>query len=504
MSVEGKNYNMFDALYWSLTIFTTLGLGDIVFESSMGRIFTMWVLFSGIFSFFIITPYAFFKFFQADTRLPRKLSKGVNKHIIIVGNDQITETLIRYLKGFNKAYVIIVEDLIEGLRLYDAGINAIIGKLNERQTYINGRIDCAALVVSCTNDNMNANINLTVREIRQNIPIISTASASGLSTLSLSGATHCVSPDLMISSSLVRRVVASDAIAHIVGVFENLNIAEATAANTPLIGKTLAECNLRNMSGVNVIGVWERGEYINAGPKTAIHENSILVLAGSEAQIANYNSLFCIYNMGDPLVLIIGSGSISSAIARELMDRNIEYEIIPHVSQEGSSINDEVFNYALLDQKLQKASAVIITTENDNFNIFLTLKLRALKENIQIISRTVSESNVKTLYSAGADFVLSYAALGANAILNIIQKNDMLILTEGLNMMRLDVPAALASKKLKETKIRAKTGLSVIAIQTKDELIINPSPEEKLPASGKMYIVGNVKEEKLRRLYRKN
>ena len=67
---------------------------------------------------------------------------------------------------------------------------------------------------------------------------------------------------------------------------------------TPLVGKTLAECNFREMTNTSVVGVWERGEYKGAGPDTKVSDSTVLVFAGSKEMIQHYNQIFCIYQKG--------------------------------------------------------------------------------------------------------------------------------------------------------------------------------------------------------------
>src|SRR5450759_5864633 len=53
-SVEGRSYTIIDAVYWVIATMTTQGLGDIVFESSVGRMFAVLVMLTGIIIFFVI------------------------------------------------------------------------------------------------------------------------------------------------------------------------------------------------------------------------------------------------------------------------------------------------------------------------------------------------------------------------------------------------------------------------------------------------------------------
>jgi hypothetical protein len=60
---EGRDYSWITGLYWTLTVMSTLGFGDITFESDAGRAFTIVVLLSGIVLLLIMLPFAFIRFF---------------------------------------------------------------------------------------------------------------------------------------------------------------------------------------------------------------------------------------------------------------------------------------------------------------------------------------------------------------------------------------------------------------------------------------------------------
>ena len=48
MEYEGREYSWITGLYWTLTVMSTLGFGDITFNSDLGRFFSIVVLLTGI------------------------------------------------------------------------------------------------------------------------------------------------------------------------------------------------------------------------------------------------------------------------------------------------------------------------------------------------------------------------------------------------------------------------------------------------------------------------
>ena len=132
----------------------------------------------------------------------------------------------------------------------------------------------------------------------------------------------------MLGESLARRITAGDAMAHVIGEFEELMIAEATVTRHPAGGKTLAEADLRRNVGITVVGVWERGEFQPARPEALIAENTVLVLAANRQQLYRYDSLFAIYNQNPDPVIIIGSGRRRPGDGEALAERKVDYRIV--------------------------------------------------------------------------------------------------------------------------------------------------------------------------------
>ncbi|MBN1446414.1 MAG: two pore domain potassium channel family protein [Bacteroidetes bacterium] len=65
MEAEGRSHSWITGFYWTLTVMSTLGFGDITFHSDVGRLFSMFVLLSGIILLLILLPFTFIQFFYA-------------------------------------------------------------------------------------------------------------------------------------------------------------------------------------------------------------------------------------------------------------------------------------------------------------------------------------------------------------------------------------------------------------------------------------------------------
>ena len=305
----------------------------------------------------------------------------------------------------------------------------------------------------------------------------------------------------MLGRALARRTLAGEIRASVIGRFGKLVIAEAPITGTPFVGTTLAESTLREVTGLNVVGLWERGQFSIPRPDTKLEPTTVLVLAGTEEQLATFDSYLVIYNVLDRPVLILGGGRVGRAVAASLAERDVPYRIVEqdptapermeHVVV-GSAADLEVLKRAGIDE----APSVVVTTNNDAINIYLTIYCRKLRPDVQIISRATMERNVSTLHRAGADFVMSYASLGAGIILNVLERDDVVMLAEGLDVFRYPASARVVGKSLRETSIREETGCSVIALETKAGMVVNPDPGLPIPEGTELILIGTAESER--------
>lgn len=265
---EGRDYSWFTGVYWTLTVMSTLGFGDITFTTDLGRFFSMWVLLTGTVYLLILLPFSFIRFFyapwvetQAEARALRQVPEGTRGHVLLTHYDAVTSTLIRELGECHIPYFLLVPNLGEALRLHDQGLKVVVGDLDNPNVYRRLRVDRATMVATTASDPVNTHVAFTVRELSETVPIVATADdPASADILELAGCSCVLQIAELLGQSLARRTHGSDARAHVVGRYGDLQIAEATATGTPMVGKTLEEIGLRRDLGLNVVGVWERGD----------------------------------------------------------------------------------------------------------------------------------------------------------------------------------------------------------------------------------------------------
>jgi Trk K+ transport system NAD-binding subunit len=132
----------------------------------------------------------------------------------------------------------------------------------------------------------------------------------------------------MLGLAMARRTHGGNNLAHVIGSFGDLLVAEAAVHDTPLVGKNLRDARIREHLGIAVACVWTRGHMQAAGPDTLIEEQSMIVLVATRAQLDAWDETFCIYSANPDPVLIIGSGRVGRAAMQNLTARHIPYRVI--------------------------------------------------------------------------------------------------------------------------------------------------------------------------------
>jgi Trk K+ transport system NAD-binding subunit len=511
MEYEGRHYSWITGLYWTLTVMSTLGFGDITFYSDLGRIFSMVVLLSGIVFLLIMLPFTFIKFFyapwlesQAQSRAPRELPSGIRNHVIITNLDPVSGSLIEKLGQYNYDYVIAVSDVPTATELHDKGYNVVVGYTDKPETYENLKVESAALVLVNNDDIINTNLVATIREVSDTVPIVTSADLyDSIDILELAGATYVFQFAKMLGVTIAQHALGASTQANVLGGIGNLLIAEAHAFHTPFEGKKLIESRIRETTGINVVGLWKRGRLEMPQLHTVIDSTTILLLAGSEEHFMKYDELIGSHRTFEAPVVILGGGRVGQAAAETLSEIGIDFKV---VEKDESNIikGDEryILGNAADVHTLERAGisqecpSVLITSHDDDINIYLTIYCRNLRPNIQIISRATHDRNISKLYTAGADIVLSYASMGSNRIINILRPDEILMLAEGLNVFKAPLPSYLSGTPLFKNNIREKTGCSVVALKSAGQMNINPAPDVILNKDDELILIGTAEAEK--------
>lgn len=512
--VEQRSYSWTTSFYWTLTVMSTLGFGDITFHTDVGRLFSIVVLLTGLVLFVIVLPFAFIRFFYAPwleaqirLRVPRECPTAASGHVIFCQYDAIARGLIDRLRSAAIPYFVIEGDATVAGTLHSDGISVVVGEFDSRATYAALRAEKARLVFANLDDARNTNVTLTVREQAPNLPVVALAeSDDAVDVLELSGATATFPLKRRLGEHMAARVNAGHTRAHVVGHFKDLVIAEFPVHKTGFSGKAIRKTSLRELTGLSIVAYWDAGILRPAHADAVLGPYSVILIVGTQDQIDLLDSMFVIYEPNDNPVVVIGGGRVGLAAVRALRSREVAVHLVERSDAARASLDglaDKVFIGEAADRDLLMAAgladapSVVVTTNDDATNIFLTIFCRRLNPDVRIVSRITHERNLEAIHRAGADSVLSYSSLGVKSVLSFLRGNELVVLEEGADIIILPVPASLAGKTLAESDIRAKTGLNVIAVQTGDDALTNPPATTKLPAKGEVVSIGSLEQREI-------
>lgn len=509
MLYEGQQHSWLTGIYWTLTVMSTLGFGDITFTSDLGRTFSILVLLTGVIFFLILLPFAFIQHFylpwveqQKMNMVPRRLPPDTTGHVLIAGTDPISLNLSKDLSRYGVKSFLVCNDTQTALQLLAQGYPVAVGEHDDMLTYRYMRAECAALLVVLDSDVRSTNIVFSAREAAPELTIVAgVEKLEARDILRMAGCSRCFHFYSLLGEALGRRVIKPSNRVSVLGCFGHIIVAEAPVMRTPLAGKTLLQSALRHETGVNVVGVWERGVFTLPRLETTFSHSTVLVVAGTEPQIQSFNRLLSSTDQTSttpqPPVIILGGGRVGFAVARSLKRRNMPAVIVDKNEQITFGpipvVHGDASDLSVLEKAgIRTTSTVIVTTHNDDANIYLTIYCRRLRPDVQLISRASLERNINGLHMAGADLVLSLSSLVSNTIINLLSPNRVLMLSERLSVFRYTVHGNLAGTTLRESEIRSKTRCSVLAVHSLNGSIhVNPEASYTFSSGDKIYLIGD-------------
>jgi len=216
--------------------------------------------------------------------------------------------------------------------------------------------------------------------------------------------------------------------------------------------------------------------------------------------------------------IICGYGRVGRRVADEFRAAGVAYVVLDFSAEaianakehgdllvEGNATDDRDLERA----GLEHARGLVVSSDSDADNLYVTLSARAAVPGLYIVARAADEDAEKKLMLAGADrVVLPYATAGrvmANLVLRpqVTEFLDAVTTATGpdLHLAQIEVPATCipAGHTIRETRIRHETGAIVVALRRKDGTFdTTPEPEAVIEAGDVLVGVGTTEE--LRRL----
>ncbi len=302
-----EHIGFWKGLYLTSMTISTVGYGDIVPVTVLGRVFTVFLTFSGV----GFVMYAFVKITETmiegglrDIFERSKMDKKVARlrdHYIICGYGRIGKVICNVLHESGRPFVVIENDEETLKKVVKLGYTALGGEASDDDILIRARIDRAkGLIAVVSTDADNMFITLTARGINPELYILSRSSgAKGADTkLMRAGATKVISPYSIGARRMAQLIVRPTVIDFIDLTMHagelGLRMEEMLVSKrADMANKTVVESGIRKNYDLIVVAIKRPDQEMifNPGPDTMILANDILIVLGEHDNITKLEKL---------------------------------------------------------------------------------------------------------------------------------------------------------------------------------------------------------------------
>ena len=506
MSLEGQsqNVNIATAVYWVVVTMTTLGYGDIVFKTPIGYFFTIIVSLSGIAILWaVVVPLGITPNLERLIRAaPSSAPEKMDGHIIISGYNPIVETLAERFSLLKIPFLIIERSESVARSIYK-NYPVLWGDPSQAEVQRRASISSARLFIANENDELNAEVILTLREISDIEIIALVGDLTRSRFLRYAGASRIISPKTLLGTFIaqITSLPMRNVFPGSIQLFGDLLLVELPIyPGAELIGEKLEEIGIKN-TGAGIVGIWQRGVFHpSPGPEETVRSNSVLMAVGNIELLSAIRDLPLGPRKEGPQI-ILGYGDVGKRVAAVLsdcginpmiLDRRVLTEIdFHHITGDATTEAD------LLQAGIKEAVSVLIMLNLDSDAIYATLLAKNLNPNAFVVVRANHLRSAENIYRAGADYVASVPIVASHMLARIIQgeeeKLDLLYEDLELKIFHVSKRSRLAGRTLAELDLPQRFGCRAVALERMGQAIAVPDTKTVVKGGDILALMGSPK-----------
>jgi len=498
---EGDPVTGLEAAQFIVETYTTTGYGaQSGWESRFMLVLVIVMDVAGTIMIFLALPVLAFPAFEnaLSTTVPTAIENGLEDHVIVATYTPRVETLIGELDSRDIEWVILEPDRSRATDLYEEDYDVIHADPDSIDGLCAANYADAHALVADVSDQVDASIVLTAKEIDESVRVVSVVEEPDRARYhELAGADAVLSPRPLLGESLARKVTASVStdLGSKIELGEDFDIVELPVhRGAEVAGRTLADSGLRERAGVNVIGAWFDGEFESPpAPDSVIEPGTVLLMTGQDDQLQRLAELTRAqvrrHTSGETVV--VGHGEVGKTITTVLEQADLPYTVVDQEDGPGVDVVGDATDPDVLDAAgLGTARSVILAIPDDTAAEFATLVVRDRSQRIEIIARAEESESVQKMYRAGADYVLALGTVTGRMVASaVLEEEDVISLDTQVEVVRTGAPR-LVDQTLGDADVRARTGVTVVAVERDGEVVTDLGPDFRTRAGDELIVAG--------------
>ncbi len=294
-----EKWSVLDSVYMIVITLFTVGFEEVHPLSSAGKIFTIFIVVGGVGSAIYAAGQVVEIIVEGEMtgyRKRRNMDKKIKEmknHHIICGFGRVGRQVAQVFETWHVPFVVIDPKKESFDELEAKGVPVLIGDATEDSVLMAAGIHRAKGLIACSDSDVaNVYVTLSARQLNPSLNIVARASLKDTEKkLTMAGANKVISPYFISGvrmAAMATRPVAIDFLDLVThsGLVDFSLFQTTVPTSSPLNGKSLAEADIRKISGALVLAIRKSDGSFDLHPTetSKIDANDVLVVLGTQEQ----------------------------------------------------------------------------------------------------------------------------------------------------------------------------------------------------------------------------
>ncbi|KUK82420.1 MAG: TrkA-N domain protein, partial [Pelotomaculum thermopropionicum] len=213
MGLEGLSF--LDAVWLTVITITTVGFGDIVPRTQLGRAIALFVVVGGVWLFTYVLSNIFSALieghlidFWGKRRMMKKIA-AMKNHVVVCGIGRVGQEVVTELNNHRTPLVVIDKDEQKLKELREAEVLFVTGDATDDKILLLARVEYAAgIIITLPDDAANLFVTISAKDLNPGIRIITRAnSPENVDKIKRAGADSVICPSLMAGNRMALSAV---------------------------------------------------------------------------------------------------------------------------------------------------------------------------------------------------------------------------------------------------------------------------------------------------------